>query len=479
MLGIIPSSEKSNHGKQTGRNPKQNKKKSKAAPHGKSSEEDFPDAEFVQHKHTVLKSGDICPECQSGKIYKYEPAQFIRITGQAPLKATIHVIEQLRCNTCSKIFKAEVAPDLVKDGPTEQRFGYSARAMIAMQKYCAATPFYRQHMLQKAMRVPISTSTLWDQCEEVANAALAIYLRLIEHAANGWLLLSDDTSNRILKIEPMLKKKRHSNKEQLRTGVHTSGIVAFTKENREIVLYKTGINHAGEFLDELLSVRLPGLEPPLHMSDALSSNTATVMKTLKCLCNSHCRRLFVEQEENHPDEVEYVKGIYSKIYEHEAHTKEEEMSTSERLAYHRKHSLPLMEELLAWAKRQFDDRLVEPNSPLGGAIKYLLKHQTSLMAFCFHEGAPLDNNLQENKLRLVVLHRKNALFFKEEIGAKVADIIMSVCATAVSAGVNVHEYLIELQRNKADVKKNPDAYLPWVYQARLTEEKSRTGAQAG
>jgi hypothetical protein len=51
--------------------------------------------------------------------------------------------------------------------------------------------------------------------------------------------------------------------------------------------------------------------------------------------------------------------------------------------------------------------------------------------------------------------------------------------SAVSAGVNVHEYLIELQRNKSDVKKNPDAYLPWVYQARLTEEKSRTGAEVG
>lgn len=227
--------------------------------------------------------------------------------------------------------------------------------MIAMQKYCAATPFYRKHMLQKAMRVPISTSTLWDQCEEVANAALAIYLRLIEHAANGWLLLSDDTSNRILKIEPVLKKKRRSDKEQLRTGVHTSGIVSFTKDDHEIVLYKTGINHAGEFLDELLSVRLPGLEPPLHMSDALSSNTATVMKTLTCLCNSHCRRLFVEQEENHPDEVEYVKGIYRKIYEHEAHTKEEEMSTVDRLAYHRKHSLPLMQESVRFEVQRFEE----------------------------------------------------------------------------------------------------------------------------
>ncbi len=100
-----------------------------------------------------------------------------------------------------------------------------------MQKYCAATPFYRQHVLQKAMRVPISTSSLWDQCEEVANALLPLYPRLIEYAANGWLLLSDDTGNRILKIEPIMKKKRRSDKEGLRTGVHTSGTVSFTKDH--------------------------------------------------------------------------------------------------------------------------------------------------------------------------------------------------------------------------------------------------------
>ena len=40
-----------------------------------------------------------------------------------------------------------------------------------------------------------------------------------------------------------------------------------------------------------------------------------------------------------------------------------------------------MEELHAWLARQFEGRLVEPNSVLGGAISYLLKHWEKLTLF--------------------------------------------------------------------------------------------------
>ena len=40
-----------------------------------------------------------------------------------------------------------------------------------------------------------------------------------------------------------------------------------------------------------------------------------------------------------------------------------------------------MEELHVWLVRQFEERLVEPNSALGGAISYLLKHWEKLTLF--------------------------------------------------------------------------------------------------
>jgi len=100
------------------------------------------------------------------------------------------------------------------------------------------------------------------------------------------------------------------------------------------------------------------------------------------------------------------------------------MSPEARLKFHQAESGPLMEELRAWCNRQFDDRLVEPNSALGDAIGYLLDHWEKLTLFLREAGAPLDNNVCEQALKRAILHRKNALFYKTLNGAHVGDMFI-------------------------------------------------------
>ena len=89
------------------------------------------------------------------------------------------------------------------------------------------------------------------------------------------------------------------------------------------------------------------------------------------------------------------------------------------------------------------------------------------MQFCFTPGAKLDNNKMEAMLKLIVLGRKNHLFFKSSVGAAVSDTILSVIATARSAKINVFEYLTPLQRYSEEVRKNPDLWVSWKYSATL------------
>jgi hypothetical protein len=49
--------------------------------------------------------------------------------------------------------------------------------------------------------------------------------------------------------------------------------------------------------------------------------------------------------------------------------------------------------------RQFDQRRVEPNSALGGAISHLLKRWEKLTLFLRVPGAPLDNNVCQRALK--------------------------------------------------------------------------------
>ena len=106
-----------------------------------------------------------------------------------------------------------------------------------------------------------------------------------------------------------------------------------------------------------------------------------------------------------------------------------------------------MEELHAWLTRQFEERLVEPNSSLGGAIAYMLKHWEKLTLFLRVPGAPLDNNICERALKKAILHRKNALFYKTANGAHVGDLFMSLIHTCELCGANPFDYLTELERH--------------------------------
>src|SRR5215471_13896983 len=75
------------------------------------------------------------------------------------------------------------------------------------------------------------------------------------------------------------------------------------------------------------------------------------------------------------------------------------MSDLERLAHHQAHSGPLMEQLRQWGRQQLDEHRVEPNSGLGQAITYMLKHWEKLTLFLRQAGAPLDSNIVERALK--------------------------------------------------------------------------------
>jgi hypothetical protein len=77
----------------------------------------------------------------------------------------------------------------------------------------------------------------------------------------------------------------------------------------------------------------------------------------------------------------------------------------ERLRFHQEHSQPVMEALHAWFLAQFAEKQVEPNSGLGEAITYCLRHWTRLTLFLHQASPPLDSNLVERALKKAILHR--------------------------------------------------------------------------
>jgi len=353
-----------------------------ASGHGRNGAAAYRGANKIQIKHAQLAHGDRCPDCARGNVYtQKEPKPLVRMVGQAPLAATVYELERLRCNACGQMFTAEEPAGV---GP--EKYDETAAAMIAQLKYGSGIPFYRLESLEDQLGIPLPASTQWEIVEEAAEAIKPVHEELIRQAAQGEVLHNDDTAMRVLKME------REASDE--RTGVFTSGIIA-TGQGRNIALYFTGRQHAGENLKDVLAQRAAELPRPMQMCDALSRNVPKLsagMEILLANCLAHGRRQFVEIAGNFPDECRYVLEVLGRVYGFDAEAREHGMTPQQRLELHRQRSAPVMEELHNWLERQFAERRTEPNSGLGKAITYLLRHWRPLTLFLREAGAPLDNN---------------------------------------------------------------------------------------
>lgn len=419
------------------------------------------------HHHGLkgVYKGMPCPDCGQGKLYKYTPATFLRITGHTPYSAHRHVMERLRCNACQGYQTATPDAAVLNDGNVGQQYGYSARALMSLNKFYMGSPYYRQDSLQTLLGEPISASTLFDQCEYVANDAKPVFDALCRLTGNAELILLDDTTNRILDQKGGTQKPdRRTGILKSRTGVYSSGVLATLIDGQQTALFETNIGHAGEWLDSLLAHRASDAPPVKLMSDALSVNRPLEAdNAIIGLCNVHARREFADLIVNFRHEVIDKLADYGQIWRNEAKAKEEKMTPEQRCHYHHEHSLPVMQALKAWGLTQLDTEAVEANGGLGKAIRYFINHYEGLTRFCFEQNMPLDNNAMEALLKIVIRNRKNALFFKTLAGAAIGDVLTSVIATCHLNGVNPYEYLIQLQRHRDVVKADPLIWLPWNY----------------
>lgn len=186
----------------------EHKKKRKG--HGRNGAAAYTGAEKVQVPHESLKSGDPCPQqgCK-GKVYEQaKPAVLVRITGQAPVGATVYEFQKLRCNLCGELFTAQ-APEEVGAA----KYDEEAASIIALLHYGSGLPFNRLEGLQGALGIPLPAATQWEIMERLAKQLEPIYQELIRQAAQGDVIYNDDTTMKILELMKENEARRQAKEE--------------------------------------------------------------------------------------------------------------------------------------------------------------------------------------------------------------------------------------------------------------------------
>jgi len=461
LLGMIKSSEKRAHSTKTDDRDEKECKRNKPKKPRKKKRKVEP-KEVIYHQLDDLKKGDSCTQCPNGRFRKYDAKILIRISGASPFEAKKHVVERFKCDLCNYVVSVDLPAVVTEDGSIDQRYGYSARSVMAIFKHFSGMPYFHQETLNDLFGYPITASTIYDQCEYLSNDCIPLYHQIKRIAANAVLFYIDDTPNRIIEQKSEQRPNRNGKGTRLRTGIYTSGLIAVTDTGEHIYLYNTNLGHAGEFLDHILKQRDPHLPAPIIMSDALSSNLPTVIQNfVNALCNAHARRQFVDIESNFPEEVEFILDLYGQIWCYDTNSKERNDDAEQRLAHHKEHSLPVMEQIQSWSEVQINSPDCEQHGSLIKACNYFLKHYEELTQFCKTLGAPIDNNIMEEGLKIKIRSRKTSHFYKTQTGADVANVLTSIIATAYRNDSNPYEYLNKIQRNKEAVKAKPIDWLPW------------------
>jgi len=430
--------------------------------HGRNSADAYQGATIVEVDHPELSPGDTCPaEACDGRLYEMsEPGTLVSVTGAPLASATRYNLQKLRCAICEIIYTAPLP-----EGVSDKKYDANFIAMLMINKYFMSVPLYRQDRLQNHLGIPLPASTQWDLMVAQEPMLKALYKAFAQDAANGVALCYDDTSVKIMSEIKAAKTAKKGEKSQ--HTCFTTGIVSLHEDHRTY-LYITDNRTAGKCVAEIMALRDADLELPIMMCDALSANIPQSISEdlyILCFCLVHARRQFYELPSGYDDVADKVIGLIGTIYDHEAHTKG--FSAEKRLAYHQEKSTPIMVELKLYLEEQKSE--FEPNSAAGNAIDYILNRWTELSQFLRHPHAPLDTNIVERALKLVIQVRKSAMFYKSLSSAAFASYVQSALYSAAQNDINPCEYMCALIENEQAVIKNPTGWLPWHYKETLKQ----------
>lgn len=448
---------------------------SKKINHGRNGVAAYTNAKHVVHALLLGILGSLC-ECGKACMTRYREKVTIRVLGQPLFGVELHHFEQARCKMCGKIIRAS-GPTTVMDGIGTNYvvYDWSACAMLIVMHYFGGAPFKRLESLHAGWGIPFADANQWNTVDKCDDLLQPLYKALEMYGMRAATSLRiDDTGSVIISIMRQIKAETAALKllgertDDVRTGINATGVYLETPSGT-VILYFTGLHHAGEILDLLLKHRQLGGPKLVKVTDGASKNFSPqhADKLIEGVCNAHAYLKFYDIKGNHPAEYAVAGEVYQQVFDNEDISKARAMAPQQRLDFHKKYSLPLMEKLKAMCVALVTSRLAEPNSKLWEPVTFIINQWSRLTKFCEELGVPLDSNLVEQILITPVRYLAGSFNYKTTNGAEVGDRHMSLIASARANDAEPVAYLDYCLRNHEDLKKRPEYYLPWVYQERM------------
>ena len=354
--------------------------------------------------------------------------------------------------------------------------------MLMVLHYFSGLPFKRIESLHEGWGIPMPDANQWQLADQSDDHLLPLFRALEQHAVQkATNFRIDDTGSMVITLRRQIAEEIATllslgeSPKCVRTGINATAIYWETP-NGPIIVFYTGLHHAGEIVDQLLRRRLLSSPKLVKCTDGASKNFDHEQKDklVESTCNAHALLKFRDIKDKYPAEYAEAGSIYKEVFDNDDKAKALGLSHVDRMLYHREHSKPLMEDLKKKCEAKVKSKRVEPNSPLWEPLTFIINQWERLIRFCEAPGVPLDTNLVEQALIIPVRYLGGSFNYQSEDGAIVGDRAMSLIATARAHDLEPVAYFTECLRSHEDVAKRPEYYLPWVFKERLKERESHT-----
>ena len=334
--------------------------------------------------------------------------------------------------------------------------GTGLLASILVDKYQDHLPLYRQLQRFKRENIPIAASTMDGWVRQGLDRLEILYDWLLKDTRSKGYLQADETTIRVL---DSTKKKE----------THLGYYWVYHNPMDQTVLFDYQPGRGQRAPEQILGSFRGYLQTDGY---AVYEHYGKKEGITHLACWAHARREFFNAHTNDKTKASLALAFIGKLYEAEAHCRENNLSAAERKVYRLDNALPVLDAFSKWLQENYSQVL--PKSSIGKAMAYTMTRWEQLSNYLKDGMLEIDNNLVENIIRPVALGRKNYLFAGSHQSAQRAAMIYSLLAICNKEGVNPYQWLKYVFDHIMDTNiQKIQELLPKNYKLSLVENQAK------
>ncbi len=323
--------------------------------------------------------------------------------------------ERVVCAECNRPTTAAIPPMPCKRALYTSGF----LAWLVMMKFGMLIPLDRVRLLLQSQGVNIAMGTLFHLIARAADLAAAIDGEHMKQLKRGPMMGFDGTGLKVL-VEGQTK-------------AWDAYLEVYTRD--EISVFQFDMTKHADRLRE----RLRGFSGIL-LCDAESRNAAGSPGVRHANCNAHPMRRFKDAIRVQPKLAAQGARFLRALYDLEAEARSRDLVGESLLVFRQRHSRRVVRRFKQWLVGV--DRLaLPPSDPLGGVVRYYLRHFEALTRFVDDPDLPMDNNVSEREFQRHAKLRYASLFAGSPEGAHRWAVLLGIVRTAQKCGLDVQAYL--------------------------------------